>query len=338
MKKYLFSFFLLPIFCVLSLVATTTFAQFDPAGAGDIFSLSIYPTQPGPNQNIEVDAESFSINLDTIKMTWVVNGKVVAVGVGVKSINTITGPIGSKTSISVNATTPLGNVNKTISLQINSVNLSFEGVTSIPDFYKGLPLPSNQSSVRIVAFPDIMKGGVKVSDNSLVYTWKINGSIISDESGYGKNFFIYKFPIVSRPVTVEVSVSIPNQNNGAKASIVINPVSPKVLIYENNPVLGINYSAAVGQVFSLTNAESRFVALPYFFSARNRFDPSLNYAWSVGGSSVSGSSDDLSAIVVRPDKGASGNTTIAVNVTQSDNILQTANAFFNLIFGPVKSN
>lgn len=336
MKKLFLSIFLFVIISLFSTGTVVALAQADVSSAGNSLSLAVYPSQPGPNQNIEVDAESYGVNLDTVKITWVVNGKVVASGVGIKSINTTTGVLGSKTTISMTAATPIGNISKTISLQSASVYLSWEGLTYVPNFYKGQPLPSSKSSVKLVAFPDIMKGATKVSDNALVYTWKVNGSVMGDSSGYGKNYFIYKYPLISRPATIEVVASLPDQTISAKTSVSISPSDTKVLVYEDNPILGLLTNTAIANTFSLSNEEVRMVAVPYFFTAESRSDLGLNYKWVVGGNPVPGSADDPSALVLRPDKGASGNADISVGVNQNNIILQAASTVFNIVFGQVK--
>jgi hypothetical protein len=332
MRKYFYTTLL--VLAGISLLGVPKlFAQFDASQVGDPISVSIYPAQPGPSQNIEVDAESYSVNLDTIKLTWLVNGRVVNSGIGLKSITATTGAVGSKTTISLSAATPIGDITKTVSVQPASVHLSWEGVTYTPGFYKGAPLPVGESGVNIVAFPELLKGGIKVADGSLIYTWKVNGSVISDSSGYGKNAFLYKYPQVSRPVTIEVVVSTTDQSASASASVNITPTDPKVVIYEDNPVLGLLTNTAINQSFSIKDAETRVVAVPYFFSTKNRSDFDLAYKWAVAGNPVLGSADDPSAIVLRPDAGASGSAEVSVDVNQTNSILQAARSLFTIIFG-----
>ncbi len=337
MKNFFYPIFLLVLLGSIFLSSSSSLAQVGIPQVGDSIALTVYPNQPGPNQRFEVQAESFSVNLDTIKITWVVNGKVVASGVGVKSITATTGALGTNTSVLMSAATPVGDISKTISIQSASIHLSWEGITYVPSFYKGMPLPVSEGAVKITAFPDITKGGVKISDSTLVYTWKVNGNVISDASGYGKSSFTYVYPKISRPATIEVSATPSDQAIAAVASVTISPNDPKIVIYEENPILGLLTNRAIGPSFLLTDEESRFVGVPYFFSAKKRSDPLMSYQWRVGGNAVLGSMDDPSAIVLRPEKGVSGNAEVSLEASQTNKILQGARTIFTIAFGPQRN-
>lgn len=332
MRKLIFIFI-----CVVLSLAHSVSAQTGISQLNDALGLDIYPSEPSINQTVEVKATGAGINLDTVKMTWVVNGKVVSSDIGVKTIQVTTGQVGSKISVSVTAATPVGNISKSISIQPTSLHLSFEGLTYTPHFFKGVSLPSPESTVRVVAFPDIVKGGVKISDSALVYTWKVNGSVIGDSSGYGKSSFLYTFPQVSRPVTIEAIASTPDQSISAKSSIQITASDPKVLVYEESPTLGLLTNKATLGSFNLTDEEVRLVAVPFYFSVKDRFNLKLNYQWRVGGNLVLSAANDPSAIVLRPERGASGSTDVSVDLNQTDTILQMARSVFTIIFGSTQN-
>lgn len=306
-------------------------------GAVEMFSanqndLSIYssPKHPKPNESVEIFIESYTTNLDQATMTWSINGKTERRGAGIKSVVVPAGPIGIKKSITVLVATKEGRVfEQSISINPSEVEILWESDTYTPPFYKGKALYSSDADLSLLAVP-ISKG---TNPANLVYTWKKDGTLLPNLSGFGKQFITIKTQFQIDPVKMEVEVSSGDGSYSARGEIVIPPTQPKVLVYENRPLSGFRFDKAVGSQQGLIENEVSFVGIPYFFSAAKRNVENLFFSWTMNGASVVPSEKDKATLILRHESGVTGSSQIGLSVENRNGSLQRSTKEFSVIYG-----
>ncbi len=277
------------------------------------------PEIPGPNEQVHVNLESYSTDLNRAQITWSVNGKVIKRGIGEKDLDYKVGKIGAVTTLSITVESADGNsTNHIVRIAPAEVDLLWEATTYVPPFYKGRALPSYQSPIKVTAVPNMIQNGKNIPPQNMIFKWFRNGDIVNKDSGFGKSTFYVSDNIPIEPLEISVEASSLDGLVQAKKTILIQQVAPKVLIYEKNPLQGIEYQKALFD-FSLSTQEISFAAVPYFFSTKDK-QINLKYTWSLNGSAVP---EQNSAIATFGNKsGAVGNASARVDVAHTQNIFQ----------------
>jgi hypothetical protein len=327
----------LKIFSIaLSIFIISLFANAQIPGLDNVIVLNVSPKYPKPGQLVIVSAESFSIDLDRAEsIVWYVNGKVIARGIDIKEVQFEAGKLGSSSVVEVAVRTSNGGTfSQDIIIRPTEVDLIWEAETYTPPFYKGKALPSSNADVRVVAMPHfVADSGVKLLRSDLVFTWKVDGKILGNVSGRGKDSITIEGPQIFRAKIVEVEISSIGNSLQGKGIIGISSVEPKIVFYENNPILGMKYENAVRESILLSQDEMTITAHPYFFSSKRRIGSGLEYSWNVDGSSVNSLPDDDSSITFRQVGDGEGEADISLSIHSMNKILQSARESFLLLFG-----
>ncbi len=294
----------------------------------DYLSLDISPTSPGPNDDVTVKITSNSTDLNKAQITWRINNKIVLDQVGAKQLIFTLGQLNESQSLTVTVTKyEGGEITATHFFTPTEVDLIYEPLTYTPPFYRGRAWPTHQSSVRVVAFPRILDDYNRlIPAEEYSYTWRENGRVVQDQSGYGKNVFTYTNGLLEEVVDVSVEVVPRNYNAYARGSVVIEPRDPVIAVYEKNPVYGTVFEQAISGIFSLDREEITLKMIPYFFSSN-----ALNSTWGMNGKVIS----DLQRpdeVVFRVEGEAEGVSNISVNVSNEERVLQSAGTGFQLLF------
>lgn len=312
---FLFAFSILPSVVV---------AQSIP-GISNPVTISLIPENPRPNDSVTVTIQSFSVDLDAALITWIVNGKKVASAVGQKTYSLNAGALGSISRVDVSATSPGISVTESVIIRPADVSLLWESDTYTPPFYRGKALHSYNGFFRITAIPELMGSNGKLIDSKdLIYTWKKNGTIVADSSGYGKNQFVSSQTSYLREgedVTVEVSA--PRDSLVASRSITIRPIVPKVLFYEKNGLYGELYNKAITSRFALDVDEVTLTVEPYFFSISDKRASNMSYVWKLNGREVPDFTDE-NEITLRREDDQAGRSELSVVLQNRNKLLQGA--------------
>lgn len=307
-----------------------------PLGFGDYISIEKNPEFPGPNENVQVSIGSTSVDLNSATITWSVDGVPQKKGVGIKDYAAATKELGSITAVDATVAPLKGApLTRRVILRPAGVSLIWEALSYTHPFYKGKALNAFDGAVQITALPQLVRErGERMAPNELIYTWKKNGMVVESAGGYGKNSFTLVGPIsFSRgESSIEVTVTAPDGSINARDTITIRPFNPKVLLYENDPLLGVRYEHALPEAFSLTKDELVLVASPYFFSLKNRGSTSLEYQWIMNGALVQNQTSDASSVRLRQE-GASGTSLIELTVKKINALFQEARASLRVTFG-----
>jgi hypothetical protein len=209
----------------------------------------------------------------------------------------------------------------------NAVDIIWQSSGYTPPFYKGKALRTHQNEIRFVAIPHIFQGGSEVSAKNLVYTWEKDGLVYGSSSGLGKNAFTFDGKGLSQAITITVRIGLTAGNDAVRGDITVEPQAPLVLIYENNPLTGIQFQQALEGSEKLLNEEVTLSAFPYYFNIFSRNDLKLSYIWNMNGQRVETTEADL---VLRKEGEVSGTSNIDITVSNTKEFLQSAKAAFSL--------
>ena len=326
MKYPIFILFVLSVF----VITTPVFAQL---GQTDL-NLNLSPENPGSNQTVTASITSYSANLNSATITWVINGKTIKKAVGETSFQFVTGNPNATTNLSVIARTSGGEtLSQSVILKPANVDLIWQTDSYTPPFYKGKAMYSHQNKITFIALPHITNSnGAEIGAKNLIYKWSNNGTVIDPLSGYGKDTYTIVGSIISRPLNIEVSVTSPSSGGTALAEARVAPTEPVVLFYKKNPLYGMEFQNALsGEVALLDSKEITVVGVPFFFGTRDLYAPELSYKWSVNGVSIDEDTTQTTRVFRQPE-GIGGTSNISLSVENSDKILQFASSNFNLNF------
>lgn len=240
-------------------------------------SLQVTPKYPKPGDQMIFNVHS-SGNADSFSYVWEVNGKTVAQGAGIISITIPAGDVGSRATVSVRLIGSNGLTQGAASRSIKpaDVDIVWEGKTYVPPLYEGRPLTNASSRLTLLAIPFF---GSAVSPSGLTYTWEIDGRVLNNQSGRGKESVEITPPLFNNPFTATVRATSVDGSIIAEKSITISPVVPFAVLYQYSPLSGITFNRAASGVIPFKESEVAFNAYPFFVS-----DPdALSYEWNING-------------------------------------------------------
>lgn len=289
--------------------------------------IKITPRVPQPNARVEMSVTSYSFDIDRSTIRWSVGGKEISSGVGNKQIEVTAGDIGSTVQIGLTIITPQNTViERTISVPIGSIDLIIEADTYVPPFYRGRAMPTYGASVRLIAFPNS-----SVSTDRFLYRWERDYEVMEGLIGTANNVAVIRSPEFSARTAYAVEAASVNPSVRLRRDFALANVEPSVVLYEDNPLGGIQYERAVQTQSSLAGKEVTYVAEPFFFSAAGRNDGKLSYEWTLDGESVNTGAKDF--LTLRQDVEGEGSASIGLSIQNSTEILQTAAVALTLFFG-----
>jgi hypothetical protein len=294
--------------------------------------VSVSPQFPKAGDTVAIHLESYSTPLDQATVSWIVGGKVVNKGFGLTNFSVIAGQVGSKSTVTAQIVTANGStVNKTITIQPADIDLVWQAMSYVPPFYQGKALYPHQGLITFTAVPNVSTDkNVAKSLGSYIYTWKKDGDVLGDFSGYGKNTFTLRGTIISRAFTIQVNVSSTDGVSLGSASATIKPISPQVAFYENNPLLGVLYNKKLSN-YTMQGKELSTTAVPFYFNTGTE-PTDLKYKWTMNGQSIASQSDPAT-LTVRNTADAKGSSTVGLQISNALKTLQFASNSMSITFG-----
>ncbi len=290
----------------------------------DNLVLSISPENPDPETLVTATVSTFSFDLERSRISWRLNGRLINEGTGIKSFNFQTGKSGSKTIISAIVTPPGGvKIEKSLTIQPVDGDILFQAINSYkPPFYRGRTLPTKESEIRTVVIPNGTIGGQILKASDFVYTWKKNSALASDASGFGKNSFTFKNRLIDDTENIQVDMSEMKNRLRLTEEISIPLAEPRIVFYEKDPALGVNYTRALAGNFPLTKDETIIAAAPLFFSL-NGAGNNLKYKWFFNDELIPGQT--APELAIRKPAGR-GQTKVSVEIEKPQTLFQKADA------------
>ena len=285
--------------------------------------LGLSPEFPSPNQSVTATLSSYATNLDKANISWSVNNQEASAGIGKKSFSLKMEDLGSPTVLSATIDTIDGqSILKTITITPANIDMLWKAYDSYaPPFYKGKTLTPSQGTFKVVAIPRFINQGGKVNINNLSYVWIGDGKTQPDSSGWGKNYLILQNSYLDKENIVEVKVSDISGGTNASEKITLKTASPKILFYENDPILGVKWEKALNNGFTINSNGTTFVAEPYFFSPKNISLSDLTFDWFLSGEKIQ-TPNPKNTLSIKPEAGQTGNATIKVVINNINTLFQ----------------
>jgi len=246
-------------------------------------TLGYTPENPRPNEIVSLSAGSFQFDIASADITWLFNGRRVASGRGVKSAAVTIGPAGSSNDVSVIVNLTDGRrVEKSVTIVPAAIEFYWWTDSYVPLWYKGKALPAPGTTILIQARPSFADG----LSGALVYTWSLNNSAVLPSSGPGKNVFPYTIRSAGG-LTDRIAVRVSNisQTINQEAEFRMPAAEAETIIYESEPLSGINSARALDQVIRPAGKTIDVLAEP-FYVPRSALG-TLRYQWSLNGKTIS---------------------------------------------------
>ncbi len=318
--------FFFSIFIALTILLMPTEAF---AAGGDLVSVKTNPVTPGPNQSVMVSIESFAVNINSANIIWYVNKEPRKEGVGEKTFTFTLGDFGNVSTIDILILTAEGSqIKRQVVLAPAEIDILWEAQTYTPPFYKGKALPSYKSFLRVSAIPRYNSPSSNPSEYH--YKWRYN-RIENVGEGLAKNSVVIPSGYADAAVPVILDVKLPSTPWSGSASANIKGAEAKVVLYENAPLLGIQFNRALKGGNDAVGNGYTIRAIPYFFSTDNYFNNELVYTWKLGGSNIIPGQDPTTLVLTKKGKGAESYP-VSLRVQNPKRILQEGAAGATISF------
>ena len=290
------------------------------------------PENPAPNENTVITLSSYVSDLDSVLISWLVDGKSVISGIGKKSFSINAPASGGENTVTARIALPDGEIEQTITLRPAAVLLLWQaGDSYVPPFYKGKALPTPDSQIKIVAMPEIKNGTGFVDPKNMVYAWKQDYTNNQNASGYGKNSFTYVNDYLENSSNVSVVASTVDQKYSSEASINVGTTDAKILFYKNDASLGTIWEQALSDGYKI-DGDAIIEAAPYFISPQDIRIPTLTWVWSINDNMVDVTGVKKNSLPLKVQEGTSGTSKIKLDIENKYRIFGTASGEFSVTF------
>jgi hypothetical protein len=295
------------------------------------FSVSIAPQYPAPFSPVTLSFLSSSLDLTKATVTVSAGGKQVYQG-SVQPVTLIVGKAGSITSVTITMSSATSRFTQSLVLQPEEVSLIAEPLASAPVLYPGKPLVPLEGNTRVVAIAHFADAaGRTIDPENLSFTWTVDGAVIANSSGIGKQAVIVSSPLQYRIRTVSVLVQSQMGSLVGKAEVSLAPQEPTIQLYENDPLLGIRFERALKSFYSLKGTETSLYAAPFSL-------PLLGgapiVAWFLNGTKA----QTGEVITLRPTGSGEGTASLSVNASGRTESLTSTGTSLSLQFGKTSTN
>lgn len=325
--KFLSSFFI----TIFIIFGTLLPLRVDSASQNSIL-VNIIPENPAPNENVNITLSSYTSNLDSVLITWFLDGKKTSGGVGKKSFSLNAPASGKETVVVATVSLPDGNIEKRIIVRPSIMVLLWQANDSfVPPFYKGKAMPTGDSEIKVVSMPEIRNNGNLVDINNMTYSWKLDYTNNQGSSGYGKNYFIYNNDYLDDVNNVSVVANTLDQKYSSEANIDIRTTEPKILFYKNDTNMGTLWEKSLSSGHRIENDEI-IEAAPYFISPKEIRTPTLVWKWSINNNLIEVLDFRKNLIPLKTQTGVSGTAKIKLEINNTDKVFQTATKEINVEF------
>lgn len=331
---------------LLSLFFTTVEAQTYtpiPSQYSDVIQqqveVAIDPDTPTPNSSVTVTLSAYGTDLNAATINWTLNGKSVQGGIGDKTYTLTTGNAGQTSKLVANIIPTDGlPITKTISITPENLDLLWQAQSYTPPFYQGKALFPPQGTLTLVAMPGfVSSGGTQISAKNLIYKWTKDDTVLGSLSGYGKNTLTLTGSVISKPMLIEVDAQSQDGSLKASREIEVAPSDVQALLYPTDPLYGTLFNKSISSFFNLNGKEISFEAFPYYFSGYSRSNSSLSYTWQMNSTQINVPSTQDN-MTFRNDGNSTGNSTVALAISEIDKILQNTSTNFTINFGQPAKN
>ncbi len=308
-------------FLLLTLVILLPMAVASAASTSSIL-VDMVPSNPNPHENTTITLNSYANNLDSVMITWSVDGRTVSSGIGKKSFSVTAPATGVEENVVATIALPDGTTETKITIRPSVMVMLWQANDSyVPPFYKGKAIPSIGSEIKVVAMPEIRTNTGIVSPQNMTYVWQKDYSNQADASGYGKNSFSFINDYLENSNNVSVVASTVDQQFSSEGSVDVGASDPKILFYKNDSILGTIFEQAIGSEHIIQGSEI-LEAAPYFISPKALQTPTLIWSWFINDSRVSLDSYMKNFMPLQVESGSHGTSKLKLEIENSDKLFQ----------------
>jgi hypothetical protein len=159
--------------------------------------------------------------------------------------------------------------------------------------------------------------GVDTAPTNLIYTWRVNGSVIGGSSVRGGFKSAFEMPLDPQ-ATVSVDVTTLTGEVVARSSVSLLNVRPELHFYENHTLYGLQPLSLNGRF--LRGQTATVIAAPYYLDSREYNDPDV-IEWTLNGQDVSSGSSNPYEITINSGTNV-GSSRIGFRVQSTTRFLQ----------------
>jgi len=289
-------------------------------------TIELEPPFPEPESTFTASLDDYSLTTQVTSITWKVNNVAVPDAKNERSITAKAGVSGQKMQIEALITLVSGGT-RSIKKVITPLYLDIiiEPQTKTPAFYRGRSLPSVGSALNLTA----LLAGHNTPSSNLLYTWRINNTVVEGGSVRGKNRVSIITPS-GQSFLISLDISTLDGSSLIKRTLLIPSVSPALHFYENSSLYGLNNQVLT--TLNLIGGSATVRAEPYHLDIKTYNNPD-HLEWKVDGSKTNASSNNPYEITVaRPADGYSGRSTVNLHVRSLTQLLQGAKGEFQINF------
>ena len=286
--------------------------------------LQLSPTYPKPNEEVAVSLELYSVSLHGASIRWSINGVSISDADNARSIVFTTGPFGTKHTVRATVTPQNGGpITVQTTVIPSQIDLIVEADTRTPSFYKGRALPASDEPVTVTAITHI-PGYTNTS--GLMYKWTLGNTVLFGGAVRGKSTATFTMPKRQSLLILEV-IDANGSVLGGEA-VDLQPTTPELYFYEDNPLRGIA-ERAIGNTLTIIDTETTVRAEPYFV-AKDIFDVQPITKWTIDGQSAN-YGEDIRTLTLRSE-GGGGEARIGFSLVHPQSFLQTVEDTFTIHF------
>ncbi len=315
----------IPLIFILFILPLSLLAQVSvnlPYALSNELNVEVLPDYPGPNEQVSVVLTMYTADLDSSTIAWYVDGKLVTSGKGLKRFTFTAPAAGAETKVEIKITLQNGtSFSKSFSINPVSVDVLWEADAYVPPFYRGKAMHPPQGRLKLVANPEFNYQGSRIDPSRLIYEWSNGITVLESQSGYGKNIVFINGALLGGQEQIELLVRDPVHNLTAQAFVNIDTTNPELVFYKNDPYYGYMFDNALPSIVDLKTDEVQIVASPYFVTKER--SSILQYEWRLNGQNAPELQSSRTAIFRKPE-GQSGESSIRLNVSNLNRILQYA--------------
>jgi hypothetical protein len=298
---------------------------------GDV-SVRIVPENPAPGESVTINLNSYYMDLNALKITWLIGGKSVLSGIGEKSYSLTAPAAGSEITVTIQVASGGAGLETKVVIHPSVMVVLWQADDSyVPPFYKGKAMPTPDSAIKIVAMPEIKTSSGYINPKNMTYSWRQDYTNDQQASGYGKNYFAYTSDYLDASNYIEVSAMTIDQKYSSVADVTVGTFSPKLVFYKTDENLGTLFENALSNGHNIVNKEIIFAA-PYFISPKDIRIPRLVWTWSINDQAVENTGFQKNVLPLQVESGVSGTSKIKLEIENKDKIFETASSELNVEF------
>lgn len=324
-------FFLTSLIAIFIILGVFLPSKINAASQSSIL-VNVAPENPAPNENTTITLNSYASNLDSVLISWYVDGKNILSGIGKKIFSVKAPNAGEEINVVVTISLPDGSIDKSIIIRPAVMLLLWQANDSYtPPFYRGKALPTPSSEIKVVAMPEIKDGTSMADPRNMTYAWKKDYTNNTDGSGYGKNYFLYTNDYLDDSNSIEVKATTIDQKNTSQASIDIVTSEVKIVFYKNDSKMGTLWEKALLNGYKIMGPEI-VEAIPYFISPKDIRIPTLTFSWFINDTQIPVPSYRKNTMPLAVQPGTSGTSKLKLSIDSTTKIFASASKEINVNF------